>query len=160
MAQAQDKHGDEHHEERAALQRNAASLDSSDNRYRNGSDQAPADQASLFEHAVGAVQRNPVLAVATVAVASAIVVMALKPSRTPQSKIRALERRAARQLEAAEQQLRNVYARSGVGSTLEGVAASLASRLATLDASQLDPLRERATAAFNRAVDRIGSVVK
>jgi hypothetical protein len=117
-------------------------------------------QATLFEEVIGAVQRNPVLAIGTVAVLSAITVMALKPSRTPQTKLRALERRAMRQITDAEKQLKSALDRSGVSSSLENIAGTVTARLAALDANQLEPLKQRATAVFNQTLDRLGTMMK
>ncbi len=117
-------------------------------------------QPTLFDEVIGAVQRNPVLAIGTVAVLSAITVMALKPSRTPPSKLRALERRAVRQINSAEKQLASALDRSGVSSGMENIAAALTSRLAALDASQLEPLKQRASAVLNQTLDRLGTMMK
>ena len=117
-------------------------------------------QATLFEEVIGAVQRNPVLAIGTVAVLSAITVMALKPSRAPQLKLRALERRAVRQINDAEKQLKSAFNRSGVSSGFENIAGTVTARLAALDANQLEPLKQRATAVFNQTLDRLGTMMK
>lgn len=126
----------------------------------SSNEQAANAPATLFDEVMGAVQRNPVLAIGTVAVLSAITVMALKPSSTPQSKLRALERRAVRQINDAEKQLKSALNRSGVSSGLENIAGTVTARLAALDASQLEPLKQRATAVFNQTLDRLGTMMK
>jgi hypothetical protein len=47
-----------------------------------------------------------------------------------------------------------------VSSSLENIAGSLTARLATLDASQFEPLKERASSMLNHTLDRLGRMMK
>lgn len=129
---------------------------------------ASPHQPSLLDMATGAVQRNPVLAVAAVATVSALAVMALKSARRPKSRLqiggydierqlRDIERQATPRLRAAEKRMRRAVEGSGISSAVEDFAAATAAKLSALDASQLEPLKQRAGDMFNDVVARIGA---
>jgi hypothetical protein len=116
---------------------------------------SPADQPSVMATLVGAVERNPLIAVTAAAALTAIVVIALKPSRQPQSKLRALEQRAIRQARETERQLKSALNRSGVSSGFEHLVGAVTTGLSSLDASRLEALREQAMSMLNRTVQQI-----
>ena len=113
-------------------------------------------QLPFVDYVVGAIQRNPLLAVAGAVAVTALVVVVLKPSPQPQSKLRNIERRAMKEIGAAERRLRSAARRSGVADSIEQLTASLSSRLGSLDMSQLAPLKDQASEMLSRAVGHLG----
>lgn len=117
------------------------------------------DEASVYEMVVGAVERNPLLALGAVAALGAITVMALTPRR-PESNVRALERQARRHAADLERRVRSGIDNSGLTRSLEDFSGALAQRLATADLSALEPLGQRASSLLDRALDRVNTALK
>lgn len=129
--------------------------------YAHGGDNANgSDEPSVYEMVVGAVERNPILALGAVAALGAITVMALTPRRAPESNVRALERHARRQAAELERTLKRGLDNSGLSRGFEDFSGALAQRLASADLSALEPIGQRASALLDRALDRVNSALK
>lgn len=118
-----------------------------------------SDEPTVYEMVVGAVERNPLLALGAVAALGAITVMALTPRR-PESNVRALERQARRHAADLERRVRSGFENSGLSRSLEDFSGALAQRLATADLSALEPLGQRASTLLDRALDRVNTALK
>ena len=114
-----------------------------------------ADHQSIMATLLGAMERNPLIALTAAATLTAIVVIALKPSRQPKSKLRVLEQRAIRQAKETERQLKSALNRSGVPNGVENLVGAFTTRLSSLDANRLEALCEQAMSMLNRTVQQI-----
>lgn len=113
-------------------------------------------EPDIFQTVIGAAERNPVLALTAVAAIGAIAAMALMPSRTPPSRLRALERQARRQAADIERGIRRGLDRSGVARGVDELSSALAAWFGNVDLARLEPLGERALSYVERALDRLG----
>ncbi len=118
---------------------------------------ADADEPDIFRAVIGAAERNPVLALTAVAAIGAITAMALMPSRTPTSRLRALERQARRRAADIERGIQCGLDRSGVARGMDELSSALAARFGDVDLSRLEPLGARVLSYVERALDRLGS---
>jgi heme exporter protein D len=114
-----------------------------------------ASEPSAMSSIVDVIERNPLIALAAAASLTAIVVIALKPSRQPKSQFRSLEKRAIRQARQTERQLKSAFNRMSVPNGIENLVGAVTTRLSSLDASRLDELREQAMSMLNRTVQKI-----
>ncbi len=126
---------------------------------QNGDAAGGADEPTVYEMVVGAVERNPMLALGAVAALGAITVMALTPRR-PESNMRALERQARRHAAELEKSVKSGLNNSGLTRSFEDFSTALAQRLASADLSALEPLGQRASTLLDRAMDRVNSALK
>lgn len=117
-------------------------------------------EPSVYDLVVGAVERNPLLALGAVAALGAITVIALSPRRAPESNLRAIERQARRHAADLERSVRSGLNNSGLSRSFEDFSGALAQRLASADLSALAPIGQRASSLFDRAMDRVGSALK
>lgn len=146
-------HGDIHPAQLADTARSSQSGD-------DGQDGADgATDPSVYDLVVGAVERNPILALGAVAALGAITVMALYPRR-PESNLQALERQARRRAGELERSLKSGLDNSGLSRGFDDLSGALAQRLASADFSALEPIGRRASTLLDRAMERVSAAVK
>ncbi len=115
-------------------------------------------EPSVYGAIATTVERHPLLTAAAVATAGAIVVLALKPSSTPRSRLKSFERRLERETRNLERRLRASADRSGLSDGISNLIGTMGDRLSSVDVSRMSPFTDRASAIAGRIVDRIAAI--
>jgi hypothetical protein len=128
-----------------------------------GHDKSNGEAVSVYEWAADTARNNPMLVVGGAVAIGAIAVLALSRREPPQSNVQLLERRLRRQLVSAEKALKQSVKdirRSDFGSGLGEFSGAVASRLGSLDTSQLEALAHSARRMLDHVAARVSSAVR
>jgi len=129
--------------------------------HRNGDHRN--DAVSVYEWAADTARNNPMLVVGGAVAIGAIAALALSSRREPKSNVQLLERRLRRQLVSAENALKQSVKdirRSDIASGLSEIPGALASRIGSLDTSQLEGLAHSARRMLDHVAARVSSAVR
>jgi hypothetical protein len=126
--------------------------------HRNG------EAASVYEWATETARHNPMLVIGGAVAIGAIAALALSSRREPpQSNVRQLESHLRRQLVSAEKALKKSVRdirRSDVGTGLSELPEVVASRLGSMDTSQLEALAHSARRMLDNVAARVSGAVR
>lgn len=117
-------------------------------------------EPSVYGAIATTVERHPLLTVAAVATAGAIIALALKPSNMPRSRLKSFERRLEREARGLERRLRATADRSGLSDGIGNLIGAVSDRLASIDMSRMGPVTDRASDIAGRVIDRIAGMAR
>jgi hypothetical protein len=117
-------------------------------------------EPTLYQSVMGAVERNPLLALAAVGAIGAITVMALSRNRRQPSRYEQMERGIRRQADMLEKTLRDEMRRARVSERFDGLSDAIARGIGNIDFSRFAWIPQAGADLYDKAKTKVEKAVK